>query len=392
MKVKRYTGGSLEKIREAIVKELGENAVIINIKKNSKNALLGLGKKQAAAYEVVAAVEESVDVDNMPAGSSSSPGEPPLAFKEFLEEQKNQYRGIRQSIKLLDDKLADVDDRMDKIAVDSKAQAFKDELKNVHDSWRSLVADAASKIAQDGTPDLEDIHEALASMLPTAGGILFRRTPSSVPDVYVLAGPTGVGKTTTLAKLAAKCVLGEKLNVGLITLDTFRVAAVDQLREYSSLLGVEVAVVFSGQELNQQLERFAEKDIVFVDTPGRSQFDETGIKAISECLKGVHGICVILVVTSNIRREDAESIYENYKPLKPSALILTKTDEATCCDGLTKLYDISSLPTLYLTDGQRVPEDIHIASPGIIASMIVPEVKSSEPIKIGDSRNGSKSN
>jgi flagellar biosynthesis protein FlhF len=191
-----------------------------------------------------------------------------------------------------------------------------------------------------------------------------------------------------MAKLAAKCVLGEKLNVGLISTDTFRVAAVDQLREYAHLLGTELAVAFSNEELKQQLKNFHEKDVVFIDTPGRGQFDKMGIKSIRETIAEVAGLCVILAVPANIRQEDADAIVENYSDLTPSALIITKTDEASRCDGITKLLDSSKLPVVYLTDGQRVPEDIHAASPGVLASMVMPFVRTKEPVKIGDNLNG----
>jgi flagellar biosynthesis protein FlhF len=216
---------------------------------------------------------------------------------------------------------------------------------------------------------------------------MFRHTPQAPPDVYVLTGPTGVGKTTTLAKLAARCVLAEKLNVGLITTDTFRVAAVDQLREYSSLLGVEIAVAFSSEELDAQLRRFHDKDVVFIDTPGRSPYDLEGLQLTRNMLEPFFGrICTLMIFPANIRKDDASALFAAYSCLKPSALIISKTDEASRCDGITTMLECSQLPVLYLTDGQRVPEDIHCASPGLVASLVIPFVKTSEPLKAGGAR------
>jgi flagellar biosynthesis protein FlhF len=389
MKVRRYTGASLERIRETIVKELGENAVIIGMKKiegKGPAGILGLGKAKQT-FEVMAAADDAVDVDKLPAsGAAGHDG----SLKELIDTQKEQYRGIRSSIKLLDDKLADVDERVGQLAVKGlpahpAAIAASGVLENIHPKWRSLLESSVRKVSNGAEPTPDDWHEALASILKTAGGIMFRRTPSSSPDVYVLVGPTGVGKTTTLAKLAAKCVLGEQLNVGLISMDTFRVGAVDQLREYASLLGIELAVAFSAKELASQLDAFREKDVVFIDTPGRSQFDSLGIKSISECLGEVSGLCTLLVVPASVRKEDAEVIVSSYGSLKPSALIISKTDEATRCDGLTSLFDLTGMPVVYLTDGQRVPEDIHVASPGVVASLVMPAVNCGEAVKIGDS-------
>jgi len=385
MKVKRYTGKSLEKIREVIVKELGKNAVIVNIKKMSgKKGLLG---KKPASYEVTAAVDDAAtDAEKASVDKLST-----HSYEEIIESQKIQYRGLRQSMKLIDEKLAAMDDWMEKIdsrGTSGGAPATIRELENVHDEWRTLLLDAVVKSAGGASPKDADWHEALAGLVPTAGGIMFRKTPAGPPDVYVMVGPTGVGKTTTLAKLAAKCVLGEELNVGLITMDTFRVAAVDQLREYASLLGVEIAVAFSAAELDQQLKSFQDKDVVFIDTPGRSQFDSLGIEGIKENLGQIKGLCSLLVVSANIRQEDAISVYENYSVLNPAAVIISKTDEATRCDGVTSLLDVSNLPVIYLADGQRVPEDLHVASPGLVASMIMPFVKCEEGVKIGEGKNG----
>lgn len=388
MKVKKYIGASLEKIREVIVRELGESAVIINIREqaqSSKPGFFSSGKK--SGFEVIAAVEEATDVDQI---ALEKNGGAAKMIDDILTLQKEQYRGIRNSIRMIDEKIAEVDDKMENFSFKTGPEVSPmKELANIHDEWKPLIIQALKKIVRDSeNPTGEDWHEALASLLPTAGGIMFRRTPSSAPDVYVFIGPTGVGKTTTLAKLAAKCILAEKLNTGLITLDTFRVAAVEQLREYSTLLGAEIGVAFSADELRQQLKQFYEKDLVFIDTPGRSQFDKSGIKNIKDCLGTIGGLCVLLVVPANIRKEDAVQLYESYRELKPSALVISKTDEAGCCDGITTLLAVSKLPVVYLTDGQRVPEDIHVASPGIIASMVMPFVKCGEPVKIGENING----
>ncbi len=366
MKVKKYTGSSLEKIREVINKELGEDAVIISSKKTSKKGMVSFGKE----YEVIAAADDAINVDEIKIDKKDKD------IETLLTEQKQQYMGVRRSMKQLDSKLADVDELMEKLAKNQVSATQTqtntiEELRNIHKEWHPIIMSAAKEFAGEKIPEYDDWHEAIASSVITAGGIMFRETPDTMPDIYVIAGPTGVGKTTTLAKLAAKCVLRDNLKVGLVTLDTFRVGAVEQLREYADLLGVEISVAFSIDELNKQLNNFSNKDVIFIDTPGRSQFDIEGIKNIAESLKTRMQLCVMLAICANVRAEDAVSIFEHYKTLSPAGVILTKTDEASRCDGITKLFDISKLPVVYLTDGQRVPEDLHPASPGVLASLIM---------------------
>ncbi len=372
MKVRRYNGSSLEKIREVIQKEFGDNAVIVNTKKITKPGLIP--GRSSVTYEVIAAVDEAVDADNLESlGTTVSSG----AIEELLETQKNQYRGLRSSMQRLDEKLAELDGRMDSLNNRTDPNFERTELTNVHEEWREEMIESVRNLTNGKEPTALDWMEALATLIPTAGGIMFRKTEGTPPDVYVLSGPTGVGKTTTLAKLAAKCVLGQNLNVGLLTIDTFRVAAVDQLREYANLLGIEMQVAFSPEELSKHISRFADKDVVFIDTPGRSQFDDFGINSIRECIAAQSDLSVLLTVPVNVRKEDAESIYQNYKALDPVALVLTKSDETTKCDGLTTLFDKSGLPVIYVTMGQRVPEDIKEAAPGLIASLILPETSKS---------------
>jgi len=375
MIVRRYKGKSLETLREVVVKEMGENAVIIHSNKIGKGGLLGGMKKQA--YEVVAAVEDALSAED-----SHSPFS---KVTDLMEDQKSHYRGLRMSIKMMDQKLADLEERLQEMpaptTVNQGSQTIP-ELANIHPEWQPLVQKAAEKIADNKQISKEDWHEALASKIPSAGGILFRQTPGSLPDVYAFVGPTGVGKTTTLAKLAAKAVLNHKLNLGLITIDTFRIAAVDQLREYAALLGVEMAVCFNSDELQDQLRKFADKDVVLIDTQGRGPLDTEGIGLIQKTLAPIEGLSVILHAQASIRQEDAVQLVKSFKCLNPSCLVLTKSDEASRCDGLTRLFDLISVPVVYVTDGQRVPEDIHTASPGLLASIILPPVQTSDRGKV----------
>ena len=362
MIIRRYRGKSLEALRETVVKEMGESAVIIHSQKLNDKGIVG--KLKGKSYEIIAAIEEVVTEGALSSGND-------VNLDELMDSQKSHYLGIRRSMKQLDEKLASLDSRFDSL---SKNNSSHDEeglhplLKNVHTDWHKKIL---ARVKDPENATTEELQNALADFIPTAGGIYFRQTTGDEPDIYTLAGPTGVGKTTTLAKLAAHAVLKCKLNVGLITIDTFRVGAVDQLREYATLLGVELAVAFTPKEMSRQVEKFQDKDLILIDSQGRGPFDEDGIKAIHDHLKVIKGVNVLLTVPAGIRKEDAVTVLNSFRSLKPSCMILTKSDETSCCDGLTTLIDLADIPVIYVTDGQRVPEDIHSASSGLITAMII---------------------
>lgn len=385
MIVRRYTGSSMEQIRDTIAKELGPKAVIVHSERKKKSGILpGLNNY---ILEVTAVADDAVDasaVRNAPAATTAAPVTS-VNLEPLLETQKQQYRGIRRSMQLLDEKLADMEDRLVALterepqpgtAPSESKNEHQSVLRNVHQQWHNSINKLAFKLSHGKAPNERHWQQALTLKLNTLDGLHFQPcAPGKLPPVYVMAGPTGVGKTTTLAKLAAKCVLSSRLKVGIITLDTFRLAGVEQLREYAELMGIEMKVAFSASELQTQLELFNQKDVIFIDTPGRSQFDQEGIHQIREKLGTQSRTTTLLTVTANTRREDIPALIRNYNILAPSALIITKSDETTCCDGLTLLQDITNIPFVYITDGQRVPEDIHEATGGLVASMIMPSSK-----------------
>ncbi|MCM8534135.1 MAG: hypothetical protein NE330_23435 [Lentisphaeraceae bacterium] len=376
MMIRRYRGKTLEALRETVVSEMGTSAVIIHNQKLNDSGIVG--KLKGSLYEVIAAVEEP-----MQKGSASSGTDIPV--DEILNSQKSQYMGIRRSMKMLDEKLASLDSRFDKLMTKEKEiNASSDapsELKFIHEGWHRQIL---SRLRNINNPSAEDYRKALAEMIPTAGGIYFRPTTGSAPDIYALAGPTGVGKTTSLAKLSAQAVLKNKLNVGLITIDTFRVAAVDQLREYANLLGIELAVVFTEKEMKKQIEAFKEKDLILIDSQGRGPHDKEGIDAIQKILKSVPEMNVVLTVPAGVRKEDAVSIFNSFNCLEPSCILITKKDETSYFDGLSTLFDLADIPVVYVTDGQRVPEDIKPASSGLITAMLIPDTGDSKRLTNGD--------
>jgi flagellar biosynthesis protein FlhF len=176
--------------------------------------------------------------------------------------------------------------------------------------------------------------------------------------LVALVGPTGVGKTTTIAKLAANYRLKEKRRVGLITVDTYRIAAVEQLRTYADIIDLPMEVVSTPRELRQAVARLEDLDLVLMDTAGRSPADEVRIQELKSMLAEARPDEVHLVLSSVASSSGLSKTAERFAEVGVTALLLTKLDEASSLGNLLPLLRTSTLPLSYLTDGQNVPEDI----------------------------------
>ncbi|MDX2469559.1 MAG: GTP-binding protein, partial [SAR324 cluster bacterium] len=182
------------------------------------------------------------------------------------------------------------------------------------------------------------------------------------PKIISLVGATGVGKTTTLAKIAA----GEKLKnpdakIGLVTVDTYRIAAVAQLKEYAKIIKVPCKVVHDHQELEAVLESYKDMDLILIDTAGRSQRDAIQLKELKDLMEGHSDFTNLLVLSSTTKDEDLMEMSKRFAIVPLSGVIFTKLDESTSYGSIFNHSIRFKLPLAYLTTGQNVPEDIETA-------------------------------
>lgn len=194
------------------------------------------------------------------------------------------------------------------------------------------------------------------------------------PRTVALVGPTGVGKTTTIAKLAAQASLVERLQVGLVCLDDYRIGGAEQLHRYAELIGVPMITASSRKDLRSALRKLKGKQLVLVDTAGRSPHDIAALEESAETLHGAdEAIEVHLCTAAATSDVELRAIVARHKILQPHRLLITKVDEAVYHGGIIAAQALAALPYSYFTTGQRVPEDIEVASARRLAALLCGE-------------------
>jgi len=192
---------------------------------------------------------------------------------------------------------------------------------------------------------------------------------------YVFLGPTGVGKTTNLFKIASKFVLENELKVGVLTTDTFKVGAVQQVRTYASILNIPFFVATDHKKLREIIETIKDLDVILIDTVGRSHYDYWRLGEIKATLSGLEIPSeMVLLVSCNYRTDEAVEVVNRYRSFFPiSSLFFTKIDETSKPGILVNLPLKTQLPVSYISVGQRVPEDIRLLTPELITSYLLGE-------------------
>lgn len=219
-----------------------------------------------------------------------------------------------------------------------------------------------------GLDSADRLREMVTRQIQTTGPI--RITPGE-RRLVALVGPTGVGKTTTVAKLAANFRLRDKKRVGLITVDTYRVAAVEQLRTYADIIDLPMEVVATPREMREAVNRMTDLDLVLLDTAGRSPRDEVQIQELKSMLGEARADEVHLVLSSTAASKSLVKTAEQFAQVGATSLLLTKLDEAMSLGHLLTLFRNCPLPLSYLTTGQNVPDDIAIASASSLADQLL---------------------
>ena len=212
------------------------------------------------------------------------------------------------------------------------------------------------------------LGETFGRLIKFAGTLKMRKNS---PRTIALVGPTGVGKTTTTAKLAAMYALNRGNKVALVTMDIFRVGAVEQLKTYSRIMGIPLEVASTPKELEKAVEKHSACDLIFIDTAGRSHKDKEKLEEMRNFLENKIPIEVYLCLSATTKDRELEEILNRFSIFQVSKVVFTKIDESESLGNMINLLMKDNLQVAYFTTGQRVPEDIEVATSAKLADLIL---------------------
>lgn len=243
------------------------------------------------------------------------------------------------------------------------------------DLVRRLISTLSLKAPQRAFSDAEKARERIrnvfAEFIRTAS---LRTTPGRVPQRIVLIGPTGVGKTTTLAKIATYYKRELQKRVGLVSIDTYRLGAIEQLRTFASIARMPLRIAYDPREFAEAIAGFRDFDVVFIDTPGRSP-RKIDAKADLQAFFAATAMDEIhLTLSTTTRYAELEEIVEHYSGVAFNRLLLTKVDEILHPLSILNAYKLTSVPISFVTTGQEIPDDLVVATKEALTTLIVNEL------------------
>ncbi|MBZ4672644.1 flagellar biosynthesis protein FlhF [Deferribacteraceae bacterium V6Fe1] len=385
MKIKKYEVYDMKEAMALIKKELGPDAVILSTRKIVKNGSFGLFSRPM--IEVTAAVDYTAKREVKKPKENYNPA-PEKNTDDSADISKitdiinslglNKFEMLLNDMNEIKKQISEMKTAIsENIALDlpkSLQEVYNIMIKNEVDDVLSykFLKKIENRIPENSTPlQIKNIAAQLfGDLIPTEKSYF----STLKKKVLALVGPTGVGKTTTVAKIAANLALKLQKSVALISIDTFRIGAVEQLKSYAEIIDVPLRVASSPTELNEIILDFEDYEYILLDTMGRSQYDTAQIDDLKSFLTTNPLINVALVLSMSSNHSELGDTFNRYSKLSPDYLIFTKLDETRYFGTLASLPILKKVPILLMTNGQNVPEDMEIPDGKKIAKFIFNEI------------------
>ncbi|MGL5152457.1 MAG: flagellar biosynthesis protein FlhF [Clostridium sp.] len=372
MIIKKYLVANMNEALTRIRHELGKDAVIISQRKVKKQGFKGFFEPKL--IEVTAAVESKASEETPKFNKKND-----SSFEDSLEDIKRVMERELQNKKKDTDVQVEQKEVKDNASLEKDVMEMKELLNKVIKNTQKEeevnpvkefinnidIDEELIKGYEDNIKDVNELKSIIADEIEIGNNNLLGNV--------VLVGPTGVGKTTTIAKLAGRLSLIEKKKVGLITVDTYRIGAVDQLKTYAEIMNIPFKVVITIKEMEEAIESMKDCDVVLIDTTGRSSKNAMQISELRAFVQKTKADSIKLVVSSTTKNKDIKTIVEGYKELSYDSIIITKLDETSVYGSLYNIYKYAGTPISYITTGQNVPDDIKTPSKDEILNFILGE-------------------
>lgn len=415
MRVKTFEAASMQEALSIIKQEMGEEAFILSTKTRArKNAL---GQPEASVIEVTAAVDEApVPAPPLPVNGGTyglrpplaerrpeppapRPAPPPPAGPVDLQPLRRELLEIKGAVEALKEQearngfiLKELDhlkNLLSRIQRQGMPAAQIQLPPTLIELYGDLVANDVDPLialrlceytqralTEEAGPDTLDPERARLQLDGRGhGDEVGDDPPHEEPGrmrVAALVGPTGVGKTTTIAKLAAYAKIELKQKVALLTLDTFRLAAVDQLQQYAQILQVPIHVALTVEDLRSALRFYQDRALVLIDTPGHNPKDTEVLDQLRHLLAELPDVETHLVLSATTKPKDLADLVHRFEPLNPTRLIFTKLDETSTYGPILSTLARVRRPLSYLGTGQEVPQDLELATSRRVSDLILP--------------------
>ncbi len=389
MIIKKFQAKTENEAVEAAKKELGANFVVMNVRNVKGKGIFSFLKPQMV--EITVALEEETERKDVPVRTADARSITealgkiaPIvekAEKEKLDKQESSKD--TSSDKVFEDRLNSLQNLIEekfqkpeeeKAKEEPEKKEAPDELKvffnlllktmtenEVNEEYASAIIDETARVTKAGTPFDVALAGIYQKMILKFGKASVIAPSERGPKTVFFVGPTGVGKTTTIAKIASRFSVEMKKKVALLTADTYRIAAAEQLRTYANILEVPFRIIYTIEEMDSALKDFQNFDYVFVDTAGHSHQNEEQKNVMGSFIHSVDGSVekeVYLVVSATTKYRDLKSIADAYSSITDYKLIFTKLDETTALGNLLNLKLYTNAELSYVTCGQNVPDDI----------------------------------